>query len=441
MSKKEFIVGLDIGTTKVVCLVGEHRRYTSQHSSVHSAEDFSHTNSSSEFAPSIDIVGFGQAPSTGLRKGVVINIDDTVEAIKKAVREAENMAGIKISSAYVGIAGTHIKSFNSSGVVAVKDKEITEQDIQRVIDAAKAVMIPQDREVLHVIPQEFIVDDQDGIRDPIGMSGVRLEAKVHIVTGAISSAQNLIKCANRAGISVTQLCLQPIASASAVLTQDEKELGVALVDIGGGTTDIAIFREGALLYTSVLPIGGVHITNDISVGVRSSLDAAEKIKLNYGCAMASLVKDDETIEVPAVGEQGKSRVVSRKILAEIVEARVEEMFSLIQKEIAKSGYADLLSAGIVLTGGTTLLEGMVELGDFLFEIPLKRGMPIRLGGLKEVVSSPKYSTAVGLLKYGADQMGRSAHQPASFMSDTLLGEDGVIGKIGGSVKNWMKDLF
>ena len=422
MSKKDFIVGLDIGTTKVCCIVGEFHHATPSQPS------------------SIDIVGFGQAPSLGLRKGVVINIDTTVEAIKKAVKEAENMAGIKISSAYVGIAGTHIKSFNSSGVVAVKDKEITEHDIQRVIDAAKAVMIPQDREVLHVIPQEFIIDDQDGIRDPIGMNGVRLEAKVHIVTGAISSAQNLIKCANRAGISVTELCLQPIASAAAVLTQDEKELGVALVDIGGGTTDIAIFREGSLLHTSVLPVGGVHITNDISVGIRASLDAAEKIKLGYGSAMASLVKDDETIEVPAVGE-GKVRVVSRKILAEIIEARVEEMFSLIQQEITKSGYSDLLAAGIVLTGGTTLLQGMVELGDFLFEMPLKRGVPIRLGGLKEVVNSPKYSTAVGLLKFGADQLNRGSHQPPSLLGEGFLSEDGVLGKLGGSVKNWMKDLF
>ncbi len=407
MTKKEFIVGLDIGTTKVVCLVGEYH----------------HDGNA------IDIVGFGQAPSVGLRKGVVINIDSTVDAIKKAVKEAENMAGIKINSAYVGIAGTHIKSFNSSGVVAVKDKEINAQDVQRVIDAAKAIMIPQDREVLHVIPQEFIIDDQDGIREPIGMNGVRLEAKVHIVTGAISSAQNLIKCANRAGISVTQLCLQPIASAYAVLTQDEKELGVALVDIGGGTTDIAIFREGSLLYTSVLPVGGVHITNDISVGIRASLDAAEKIKLTHGCAMASLVKDDETIEVPAVGE-GKARVVPRKILAEIIEPRVEEMFSLIQQEINKSGYSDLLSAGVVLTGGTTLLQGMIELGDFLFEIPLKRGVPIRLGGLKEVVNSPKFSTAVGLLKYGAEQMDVIPQH-----------EEGMIGKLGDSVKSWMKDLF
>lgn len=422
LSKKELIVGLDIGTTKVVCIVGE-------------------VNLSAGMDESqIDIIGFGQAPSTGLRKGVVINIDSTVEAIRKAVKEAENMAGIKIHSAYVGIAGTHIKSFNSSGVVAVKDKEITEHDVQRVIEAAQAVVIPQDREVLHVIPQEFIIDDQDGIRDPIGMNGVRLEAKVHIVTGAISTAQNLIKCANRAGIQVTKLCLQPIASSSAVLSHDEKELGVALVDIGGGTTDIAIFREGALLHTSVLPVGGVHITNDISVGVRASIDAAEKIKIAHGCALASMVKEDETIEVPAVGE-GKPRVVSRKILSEIIEPRVEEIFSLIQNEITRSGYSDVLAAGMVLTGGTTLLQGMIELGDFFFEIPLKRGMPIRLGGLKEVVHSPKFSTAVGLLKYGADQMSRGHQTHHSSIGDSLMGDDGLVGKIGGQMKTWLKDLF
>jgi cell division protein FtsA len=375
-----------------------------------------------------------------MRKGVVINIESTVDAIKKAVKEAENMAGIKINSAYVGIAGTHIQSFNSSGVVAVKDKEITEQDVHRVIDAAKAVVIPQDREVLHVIPQEFIVDDQDGIREPIGMNGVRLEAKVHIVTGSITAAQNLIKCANRAGIQVSKLCLQPIASSAAVLTNDEKELGVALVDIGGGTTDIAIFREGSLLYTSVLPVGGVHITNDISVGIRASLEAAEKIKVEHGSAMASLVKEDQTIEVPAVGE-GKTRVVSRKILAEIIEARVEEMYALIQAEINKSGYSELLAAGVVLTGGTTLLEGMVELGDFLFEMPMKRGVPIRLGGLKEIAHSPKYSTAVGLLKYGADQLARAPHQPPSFLGEGWAGAENVLNKMSSSVKGWMKDLF
>ncbi len=422
MSKKELVVGLDIGTTKVVCLVGE----------VHHGPTSDDTK--------IDIIGFGQAPSAGLRKGVVINIDATVEAIRKSVKEAENMAGIKINSAYVGIAGTHIKSFNSSGVVAVKDKEITAHDVQRVIEAAQAVVIPQDREVLHVIPQEFIIDDQDGIRDPIGMNGVRLEAKVHIVTGSISTAQNLVKCANRAGLTVTKLCLQPIASSSAVLSQDEKELGVALVDIGGGTTDIAIFREGALLHTSVLPVGGVHITNDISVGVRASIDAAEKIKIQHGCAMASLVKEDETIEVPAVGE-GKSRVVSRKILAEIIEPRVEEVFSLIQGEITRSGYSDLLAAGMVFTGGTTLLQGMIELGDFYFEIPLKRGVPIRLGGLKEVVNSPKFSTAVGLLKYGADQASRGHQASHSMIAESFMGEGGLVGKFGGQMKSWFKDLF
>jgi cell division protein FtsA len=413
MSRKDLVVGLDIGTTKVCCIVGEV------------------VASPSGQAPRIDIVGFGTAPSSGIRKGVVINIDSTVDAIRKSVRDAENMAGIKISSAYVGIAGTHIKSFNSSGVVAAKEQEITAQDIQRVLDAAKAVMIPQDRQVLHVIPQEFIIDDQDGIRDPIGMSGVRLESRVHIVTGSQSSAQNLVKCVNRAEIGVTELCLQSIASSSAVLTADEKELGIALVDIGGGTTDIAIFREGALLFTSVLPVGGTHITNDISVGLRTPLNEAERIKLAHGCAMASLVQDNETIEVPAVGE-GKPRTLARKILAEIVEARVEEIFALIQQEIAKSGHSEFLSAGIVLTGGTTLLPGMVELGEFLFEVPMKRGVPLRFGGLKDIINSPKFSTGVGLLRYGADQVSRNQGAPS---------ELGLMNKMSGTMRTWLKDLF
>lgn len=434
MSKKDFIVGLDIGTTKVCCIVGEYHHPAPLNSKNLSAL---HSSLHGETPSILDIVGFGTAPSTGIRKGVVINIDATVEAIRKAVREAENMAGIKINSAYVGIAGSHIKSFNSSGVVAVKDREINEHDIQRVIDAAKAVMIPQDREVLHVIPQEFIIDDQDGIRDPIGMNAVRLEAKVHIVTGSVSTAQNLVKCANRAGIHVSKLCLQPIASAASVLTNDEKELGVALVDIGGGTTDIAIFREGALLYTSVLPVGGVHITNDISVGIRAPLETAEKIKIAHGCALSSLVKEEDTVEIPAVGEGGKPRIVSRKILTQIIEARVEEMLGLIQKEIQSSGYADLLSAGIVLTGGTTLLPGLTELGDFLFEMPLKRGVPLRLGGLKEVVNSPKYSTAVGLIKFGAQELEKGGHSPSS----VLEAGNSVFSKAGASVKNWVKDLF
>ena len=354
-NKKDFVVGLDIGTTKICCIVGEVAEAGPN--------------------PVIDIVGIGTAPSNGLRKGVVINIDSTVESISKAVEEAELMAGVEISTVYTGIAGGHIKSFNSTGIVAIKDKEIQQSDIQRVIDAAKAVAIPLDREVIHIIPQEYVIDDQDGIRDPIGMSGVRLEAKVHIVTGAVSSAQNIIKCANKAGLNVSEICLEPIASSEAVLSQDEKDLGVVLVDIGGGTSDIAIFKEGSIVYTGVLAICGHHITNDISVGLRTPIAEAEKIKIDYGCALASLVSSDDTIEVPGVGGR-KPRILSRRLLAEIIEPRVEEIFNLIHSEIQKSGYADVLSGGVVIKGGSTLLEGMPELAEFIFEMPVKRGIPM-----------------------------------------------------------------
>ncbi len=411
MSKKDFVVGLDIGTTKICCIVGEVAEGGPQ--------------------PVIDIVGIGTAPSTGLRKGVVINIDSTVESITKAVEEAELMAGVEISTVYTGIAGGHIKSFNSTGIVAVKDKEITENDVQRVIDAAKAVAIPLDREVIHIIPQEYMINGQDGIRDPIGMSGLRLEAKVHIVTGAVSSAQNIIKCANKAGLNVAEICLEPIASAEAVLSQDEKELGVLLVDIGGGTSDIAIFKDGAIVHTGVLAIGGNHITNDIAVGLRTPQNEAEKIKIRHACAMSSMVKPDETIEVPGVGGR-KPRVVSRRLLAEIVEPRVEEVFSLIQREVMKSGYQEVLSGGIVITGGATLLEGMPELAEFIFEMPVKRGLPQNIGGLRDVVNSPKFATAVGLLKYGSRNLQKSKFP---------IREKNIYDKVRGSMRTWIKDLF
>ncbi|MBY0470209.1 cell division protein FtsA [bacterium] len=411
MSKKDFVVGLDIGTTKICCIVGEI---------VEAGPN-----------PLIDIVGIGTAPSSGLRKGVVINMDATVESITKAVEEAELMAGVEIGSVFTGIAGGHIKSFNSTGIVAIKDREITEQDVQRVVDAAKAVAIPMDREVIHIIPQEFLIDDQDGIRDPIGMSGVRLECKVHIVTGAVSSAQNIIRCANKAGLNVSEICLEPIASSEAVLSQDEKELGVVLVDIGGGTSDIAIFKEGAVVHTGVLAIGGNHITNDIAVGLRTPQNEAEKIKIRYGCAMSSLIRPDETIEVPGVGGR-KPRVVPRRLLAEIIEPRVEEIFSLIQREVMKSGYADLLSAGIVITGGSTLLEGMPELAEFIFEMPVKRGIPQNIGGLRDVVNSPKFATGVGLLKYGSKR-GEKNKFP--------IRDKNIYDKVRGSMRNWIKDLF
>ncbi len=411
MSKKDVVVGLDIGTTKICCIVGEIVE--------------------GGLNPIIDIVGIGTAPSTGLRKGVVVNIDTTVESISKAVEEAELMAGVEISNVYVGIAGGHIKSFNSTGVVAVKDKEITANDVQRVIDAAKAVAIPMDREVIHIIPQEYIIDDQDGIREPVGMSGVRLETRVHIVTGAVSSAQNLIKCANKAGLNVAEIVLEPIASAEAVLSRDEKEIGTVLVDIGGGTSDVAIYREGAVVYTGVLAIGGNHVTNDVSIGLRAPQHEAEKVKIQYGCALASLVKPDEMMEVPGVGGR-KPRTLARRHLAEIIEPRMEEAFLLLQREIMKSGFHDLLSGGVVITGGTTILEGTPELAEFVFEMPVKRGVPLEVGGLRDVVNSPKYSTGVGLLRYGAKQTTKAKYP---------IREKNIYDKIRGSMKTWIKDLF
>jgi cell division protein FtsA len=409
MSKKDFIVGLDIGTTKICCIVGEIA------------------------GDNIDIIGIGTAPSSGLRKGVVINIDSTVESISKAVEEAELMAGVEISTVYTGIAGGHIKSFNSTGIVAVKDKEINENDVNRVIEAAKAVAIPLDREVIHIIPQEFMLDGQEGIKDPVGMNGVRLEAKVHIVTGAVSSAQNLIKCANKAGLNVAEICLEPIASAEAVLAADEKDLGVLLIDIGGGTSDIAIFKDGAIVHTGVLAIGGNHLTNDIAVGLRTPQNEAEKIKIRHGCAMSAMVKPDETIEVPGVGGR-KSRIVSRKLLSDIIEPRVEEIFSLIQREVMKSGYQDILSGGIVITGGTTILEGMPEMAEFIFEMPVKRGLPMNIGGLRDVVNSPKYATGVGLIKYGARNVQKSK-------SKFTIRDKNIYDKVRGSMRSWIKDLF
>ncbi|MBL7714926.1 MAG: cell division protein FtsA [Bdellovibrionales bacterium] len=410
-TKKDFVVGLDIGTTKICAIVGEI---------VEGGPE-----------PIVDIIGIGTAPSNGLRKGVVINIDSTVESISQAIQEAELMAGVEISGVFAGIAGGHIKSFNSTGIVAIKDKEVRESDVQRVIDAAKAVAIPLDREVIHIIPQEYVIDNQDGIREPVGMSGVRLEAKVHIVTGAVSSAQNIIKCANKSGLNVSEICLEPIASAEAVLSQDEKELGVVLVDIGGGTSDIAIFKEGAIVHTGVLAIGGNHITNDIAIGLRTPQTEAEQIKIEHGCALASLVKPDETIEVAGVGGR-RPRVLSRRLLAEIIEPRVEEIFQLIHREVQKSGYADLLSAGLVITGGSSLLEGMPEIAELVFEMPVKRGIPQGIGGLRDVVNSPKFATGVGLLKYGAKNTVKSKFP---------IRDKHIYDKVRGSMRSWIKDLF
>jgi len=369
------IVGLDVGTTKTCAVVGEV------------------TDSG------IDIVGIGTHPSQGLRKGVVVNIDNTVESIKSAIEEAELMSGTEIGSVYAGIAGSHIEGMNSHGIVAVKGREVDEDDLRRAIEAAKALAIPLDREILHIIPQYFIVDNQDGVKDPIGMSGVRLEAKVHVVIGSVTSVQNVIKSVNRVGLDVNDIILEPLASSEAVLSQDEKELGVAIIDIGGGTTDIAVFAEGSIKHTSVLPLGGNYLTNDIAVGLRTPMNEAEKIKIKYGCAYTPLIPTDDSIEVPSVGGR-TPRKVARQILGEIIEPRVEEILRLAHREIIKSGYEDLLAAGVVVTGGTAILEGVTELGEQVFNMPVRRGIPVGIGGLTDVVNSPLYATGVGLVLYG-----------------------------------------
>ena len=407
--KDSLIVGLDIGTTKICAIVG---------------------NITDE---GIDIVGIGTSPSRGLRKGVVINIDSTVASIRKAVEEAELMAGCEIKSVYAGIAGGHIRGFNSQGIIAIKNREVSPEDVRRVIEAAKAIAIPMDREVIHILPQEFIIDDQDGIREPLGMSGVRLEAKVHIVTGAVASAQNIIKSCNRAGLDVADIVLEQLASSEAVLSADEKELGVALVDIGGGTTDIAIFVDGAIKHTAVLSLGGNHLTNDIAVGLRTPMAEAEKIKQKYGCCLAAMVGKEETIEVPSVGGR-KPRVLSRQLLAEILEPRVEEVFTLVNREIVKSGFEDLIASGVVITGGSTILEGMPELAEQVFNLPVRRGLPQQIGGLTDVVHSPVYATGVGLVVYGSKNVG--IHEFPTTQSD-----DNVFRRVSRRMREWFGEFF
>ncbi|NOZ85632.1 MAG: cell division protein FtsA [Deltaproteobacteria bacterium] len=406
--KEELLVGLDIGTTKVCAIVGEP------------SED-----------GGIDIVGIGSHPSRGLRKGVVINMESTVESIKQAIEEAELMAGCEISRVFTGVAGGHIKGFNSTGIVAVKRREVNEDDVRRVIDAAKAVAIPMDREVIHIIPQEYVIDDQDGIKRPLGMCGVRLEAKVHIVTAAVTSAQNIIKCANRTGLDVADIVLQQLASSEAVLTPDEKELGVALVDIGGGTTDIAIFAEGSIVHTSVIAVAGNHITKDVAIGLRTPEAAAEKIKQKYGCAMTSMVDKDETIEVPSVGDR-TPRVLSRQILCEIIEPRCEEIFMLVQREIQQTGYADMLASGVVITGGQSSMEGMVELAEDVIGLPVRRGAPRNMGGLIDVVKSPMYATGVGLVLYGSHYAGASRFR---------MRDNRIFSKTKRRMREWVTQFF
>lgn len=378
MKKKDnMIVGLDIGTTKVCAIVGELKEGT------------------------LDIVGIGKvSPSHGLSKGNIINIETTVKAIRQAIEEAELMSDYEISSVYTGIAGDHIKSFNSSGVIAIKDREVKSNDIKRVVDAAKAMPIPTDKDVIHVIPHEFIIDDQGGIKDPLGMAGVRLEVKVHIVTANVSSAMNIVKSCNRSGLTVSDIVLQSIASSEAVLNPEEKELGVVLVDIGGGTTDIAIFYEGSIKYTSVIGLGGEHLTKDVSVGLRTPIHEAEKIKIKYGTVLRTNVDKAEMVEVPGIGSR-KTRTISRQTLAEIIELRTEEILSLVDKEISKSGFKEFISAGVVLTGGSSVLDGMVDLGEQIFNLPVRIGFPAGIGGLTDVVKDPSYATAVGLVIYGS----------------------------------------
>ncbi len=408
MKKKEnLVVGLDIGTTKVCAIVGEVN------------ED------------GIDIIGIGTSGSRGLRRGVVVNIESTVGSIRKAVEEAELMAGCEITEVYTGIAGGHIRGFNSHGVIAIKDKEVRESDIRRVVDAAAAVAIPMDRELIHIVPQEFIVDDQDGIKEPLGMSGVRLEAKVHIVTGAVASAQNIIKCANQTGLNVADIVLQQLASAEACLNPDEKELGVILVDIGGGTTDIALFAGGSLRHTAVVALGGNHITNDLAVGLRTPLPEAERLKKKYGCAQAKMVKEDETIKVPGVGGR-EPKNISRKVIAEIIEARVEEIFSLVQREMLKTGTDSPLAAGVVITGGSAALDGIENLGEGFFNLPVRIGYPTGIGGLADVVNSPMYSTGVGLILYGARNRVNSRFR---------IRDENIFGKVRNRMREWFSEYF
>jgi cell division protein FtsA len=382
---KNLLVALDIGTSKIVAIVAE-------------------------ITPdgALEILGLGQHPSKGLKKGVVVNIEATVTGIQRALEEAELMADVKIRDVLTGIAGSHIKSFNSHGMVAIKDKEVSQFDVDRVVETARAVNIPMDQQILHILTQEFIIDGQEDVREPVGMSGVRLEVKVHIVTGAVSAAQNIMKCVRRCGLEVRDLVLQPLASAIAVLSQDEKDLGVCLVDIGGGTTDIAVFTGGAIRHTAVIPIAGDQITNDIAMALRTPTKDAEDIKMAHGCALRQLASVNDVIEVPGVGDR-EPRQMSRQTLAEVIEPRVEELYSLIQRELRASGFEELLSSGIVLTGGSASMQGMVELGEEVFHMPVRLGVPTYSGGLAEVVRNPRFSTGVGLLVSGLEQKKRDEH--------------------------------
>ena len=409
-SDNKMIVGLDIGTSKVVAIVGA-------------------------ITPEgiLEIAGIGSHRSTGLKKGVVVNIESTVLSIQRAVEEAELMAGCQIHSVYAGIAGSHIRSLNSHGIVAIRDREVFPQDLERVIDAAQAVAIPADQKILHILPQEFLIDDQDGVKEPLGMSGVRLEAKVHLVTCAVNAAQNIEKCIRRCGLEVEDIILEQLASSYAVLTDDEKELGVCVVDIGGGTTDIAIFKDGAIRHTGVIPIAGDQVTNDIAMALRTPTANAEEIKIRYACALAKLTSPDETIKVPSVGDR-QPRDLSRQALAEVVEPRYDELFTLVQSELRRSGYEDLMAAGIVLTGGTSKMEGVIELAEEIFHMPVRLGAPQNVRGLSDIVNNPIYSTAVGLLIYAMKQQHQDAGRSANHTKETH-------GSIFGKLKKLFQSNF
>ncbi len=405
--QENIIVGLDVGTTKICAVVGEVT------------------------GNEINIIGIGTHPSIGLRKGVVVDIESTVESIQKAVEEAELMAGCEISSVFAGIAGGHITGFNSRGIVAIKGKEATQNDVDRVIDAARAVAIPMDREVIHVIPQEYIVDDQGGIKNPVGMSGVRLEAKIHIVTGAVTSAHNIVKCANRSGLDVCDIVLEPLASGEAVLTAEEKDLGAALLDLGGGTSDLAIFFAKNIKHTFVLSLGGNNLTNDIAIGMRTSTAEAEKIKKKYGTCITRNISPEETIEVPGMGGR-TPRKLPRQILGEILEPRVEEIFTLIQREIYRAGMEKIITSGVVLTGGSSLLDGGVEIAESIFNLPARLGKPRGISGLVDVVNNPMYATSVGLVLYGA------RNQPSKKFR---IRDTNIFNLVMTRMKRWFKDVI
>ena len=407
-SERKLIVGLDIGTSKVVAVVGEL-----------TAEN------------TIEVIGIGSNPSRGLKRGVVVNIESTVQSIQRAVEEAELMAGCEINTVFAGIAGSHVRSLNSHGIVAIRDKEVSRSDVDRVIDAARAVAIPADQRILHVLPQEFLVDSQEGIREPIGMSGIRLEAKVHLVTGAVNAAQNIVKCVQRCGLDVEDVVLEQLASSYSVLTDDEKDLGICLVDTGGGTTDIAVFRGGAIQHTAVIPIAGDQVTNDIAVSLRTPTQYAEEIKIKYACALSQLANPDETIEVPSVGDRPPRRL-ARQTLAEVVEPRYEELFSLVRDELRRSGFEELIAAGIVLTGGSSKMEGAVELAEEIFHVPVRLGVPQYVEGLVDVVRNPIYATAVGLLLYGKEA--------AEVQADAAAAKAGIFG-VFDRMKAWFQGNF